>query len=158
MELVLKQTKETISTTVHIYHSNPPTALELRTLKHLGMHEIIHNGLRKKERVLEMEKEFWHPPWKGYLKGNIGGASKSNPGTAGYGGVLKDEEGKIIFTFHYHLGKETNNMAGLMALEQCLELLKINCSSNVLIKADSEISINAVKKISYGTTLERVSK
>jgi len=72
--------------------------------------------------------------------------------------VLRDEEGKIIFTFHYHLGKATNNMAELMALEQCLELLKLNHSLNVPIEADSEISINAVKKISYGTMSERVSK
>ena len=108
--------------------------------------------------MLEREKEFWHRPPKGYLKCNIDGASKSNPGTAGYGGVLRDEEGKIIFTFHCHLGKATNNMVELMALEQCLELLKLNHNSNVLIEVESEISINAVKKISYGTAPERVSK
>ena len=72
--------------------------------------------------------------------------------------MLRDEEGKIIFTFHCHLGKATNNMAMLMALEQCLELLKLNHSSNALIEANSEISINTVKKISYGTMHERVSK
>jgi len=72
--------------------------------------------------------------------------------------VLRDDEGKIIFIFHYHLGKATKNMAELMALEQCLELLKLNHSSNVLIEVDSDISINAIKKISYGTTPERVSK
>ena len=105
-----------------------------------------------------MENEFWDPPPTGYLKCNIDGASKSNPGTTGYGGVLRDEEGNIIFIFHCHLGTTTNNMAELMALEQCLELLKLNTSSNVLIEADSEISINVVKKISYGTTPERVSK
>lgn len=72
-------------------------------------------------------------------------------GTAGYGGVLRDEEGKIICTIHCSLGKSTNNMAELIALEQCLDLLKLNHSSNVLIKEDSEIYINAVNKIGYGT-------
>ena len=70
--------------------------------------------------------------------------------------MLRDEEGKIIFTFHCHLGKATNNMAELMALKQFLELLKLNHNSNFLIEEDSEISINAVKKISYGTMPERV--
>jgi len=70
------------------------------------------------------KKDFWHPPPKGYLKYNIDGASKGNLGTAGYGGVLRDEEGCIIFIFHSYLGKATNNMAELMALEQCLEFLK----------------------------------
>ena len=120
MDLILKQIKETISTTVRSYPKNPPTTNELRTLRHLCMQEIIHHGLSRKERDLETEKEFWHPPPKGYLKCNIDGASKGNPGIAGYGGVLRDEEGIIIFIFHYHLGKATNNMAELMALEQCL--------------------------------------
>ena len=43
-------------------------------------------------------------------------------------------------------------------MTQCLEFLKLNHSSNVLIEADSEIYINAVKKISYGIVPERVSK
>ena len=157
-DLILKQIKETVSTTVHSLPKNPPTVIELRILKHLGMHEIIHHGLNRKERGWEMEKEFLHPPPKGYLKCNIDGASKSNLGTTGYGGVLRDEEGKIIFTFHYHLGIATNNMAELMELEQCLELFKLNHSSNVIMEADLEISINAVKKISCGTAPEKVSK
>lgn len=95
----------------------PPTLSELKSLRHLGMQEITYNGLNRKERDLDMEKEIWQPPPKGYLKCNIDGASKSNPGIAGYGGVLRDEEGNIIFTFH--LGRATNNRAELMALEQC---------------------------------------
>ena len=158
MDLILKQIKETVSTTGHSYPSNPPTMLELKTLKQLGMHEIILKGLRKQERVLEGEKEYWHPPPKGFLKCNTDGASKSNLGTTGYGGVLRDEEGKIMFIFHCHLGKATKNMAELMALEQCLELLKLNHSSNFLIKVDSEISINAVRKISFGTAPKKVSQ
>lgn len=58
MELILKQIKETVSTTMHSHPLNPPTALELRTLKQLGMHEIILQGLSKKERVLERENYF----------------------------------------------------------------------------------------------------
>eukprot|EP00253_Pinus_taeda_P017013 PITA_17013 len=81
-----------------------------------------------------------------------------NPGIAGYGGVLRDEEGNIIFVFHYHLGIATNNMAELMALEQCLELLKLSHSSNVIVEADSEISINAVKRINCGIAPEKVSQ
>jgi len=54
------------------------------------------------------------------LKYNIDGTSKGNPGMAGFGGVLQDETGNILFLFHCHLGKATNNMVELMALEQCL--------------------------------------
>lgn len=49
-------------------------------------------------------------------------------------------------------------MAKLMASKQCLDLLKLNHSSSVLIEVNSEISINVLKKISYGTVPEGVSK
>jgi len=49
--------------------------------------------------------------------------SKGNPGTAGHGGVLRDEKGNILFIFHGHLGKATNDMAEILAMEYCLEFL-----------------------------------
>ena len=104
------------------------------------------------------EKDFWQPPPKGYLKYNIDGASKGNPSTAGYGGFLRDEEGSIIFIFHGHLGRATNNMAELMALEHCLECLIKNHRANVIIEVDLEITINSGKRISAGSRPEKVSK
>lgn len=86
------------------------------------------------------------PPLAGYLKYNIDEASKGNPGTAGYGGVSRDERGSIISIFQGHLGKATNNMMELMAIEQCLEFLKQDNRSNVIIEADSELIINSVKE------------
>jgi len=34
---------------------------------------------------------IWKPPPHGFLKVNIDGASKGNPGLAGFGGVIRDE-------------------------------------------------------------------
>lgn len=36
---------------------------------------------------------------------------------------MRDEEGNIHVIFHSYLGKETNNMAELMAIGLCLEIL-----------------------------------
>jgi len=58
------------------------------------------------------------------LKYNIDGASKDNPGIAGCGGVLRDENNSLLFIFHCHLGRATNNMPKLMALEKYLEFPK----------------------------------
>jgi len=41
------------------------------------------------------------------VKFNIDGASKGNPGATGYGGVLGDQNGSVLFNFYYHLGKAT---------------------------------------------------
>jgi len=95
---------------------------------------------------------------KKHWKLNIDGASKGNPGVVGFGGVLRNEEGRILLIFHNHLCKATNNMAELMAMEQGLEILIINCNSNVIIEADSQITISSVKRISCGSKPEKVSK
>ncbi len=92
------------------------------------------------------------------MKYNIDGASKGNPGIAGFGGVLRDENGCILFIFHYHLGRAMNNMAELMALEHCLEFLKQNNLHNIIVEADSELIINSVKRICYGIEPKKVSR
>ena len=107
---------------------------------------------------MDTEKDFWHPPPKGHLKYNIDGASKGNLGTAGYGGVLKNAEGSIIFIFHCHLGTTTNNMVELMAMEKCLDFLSQDNCFNVMIEADSELIINSMQKINNGTVQEKVFK
>lgn len=103
-------------------------------------------------------EEYWHPPLEGFLKYNIDGASKGNPGLAGFAGVLRDDPGSMISLFHGHLGKATNNMAKLMAFEQCLEFLIQNNCQNFIVEADSELVINAAKRISNGTGPEKVTK
>ena len=102
--------------------------------------------------------DIWKPPPHGFLKVNRDGASKGNPGLAGFGGVIRDEQGQIKKIFDGHLGKETNNMAELMALEQCLEILVDLDSHNVIIEADLELLIRATKKICNGTSPDKVSK
>jgi len=89
----------------------------------LGLQGLTPQGLNRKVIARYTEKDFWHPPQEGYLKYDIDGASKGNLGTVRYRGFLRDAKGSIIFIFHCHLGRATNNMAELMALEQCLDFL-----------------------------------
>lgn len=102
--------------------------------------------------------DIWKPPPHGFLKVNIDVASKGNLGLAGFGGVIRDENGCIKEIFHSHLGKATNNMAELMALDQCLEILVDLNSPNFIIEVDSELIIKVGKKMCNGTTSKKVSK
>ena len=104
-------------TIVHNFPKYPRSDTDLKILRQLGMQGLNLLGIDRKIILSDMEKEFWHPPLEGYLKYNIDGASKGNPGTAGYGGVLRNAEGSIISIFHCHLGTATNNMVELMAME-----------------------------------------
>jgi len=49
-------------------------------------------------------------------------------------------------------------MAELMAMEQCLDLLKQENYHNVIINDDSKLVINSVKKINYDLEPEKVSQ
>lgn len=137
---------------------NPPIGADLRTLTLLGLQGITPISQYKSVRKRESEKEYWQPSPRGFLKFNIDGASKGNPGTTGFGGALRDEAGNILSLFHCYLGRATNNMAKLMAMEQCLDSLKRGNYYNVVIKADSEMVINLVKRINCGSAPEKVSQ
>jgi len=88
------------------------------------MQRLSPQGIGKKIDMRELVKDFWNPPLEGFLKYNIDGASKGNPGMEVVGGVLRDENRSIISLFYGHLGKATNNMVELMALEQGPKFLK----------------------------------
>lgn len=127
-------------------------------LLQLGLQSIVPQGINKGVSEENASMDILKPPPQGFLKFNIYGASKGNPGLASCGGVTRDEQGCIKEIFHSHLGKATNNMAELMALEQCLEILVNLNSHNVIIKEDSELIIKVAKKMCNGTALEKVLK
>lgn len=118
----------------------------------------LPQGISKSVSRIKIDKEFWKPPPHGFMKSNRDGASKGNPRIVGYGGVVRDEQGYTKIIFHSHLGKATNNMVELMALEQRIEILIDSNLHNTIIQVDSQLIINLVKKICNGSTPEKVSK
>jgi len=154
-EQILKQLKEMVDTIARNIPKNPPSVTELRILNQLRLQGLTPQGLDRKVLKLDSKPDFWHPPPKGFLKFNIDGASKGNPGTTGHGGVLRDEKGSIIFIFYYNLARATNNMEKLMAMEQCLDFLIRDNRHNVIVEVDCELITNSVKRISSGTEPEK---
>jgi len=73
-------------------------------------------------------------------------------------GVIRDAQGNTKYIFHDHLEKGTNNMAKLLALDQCLEILVEANLYNVIIELDSDLIIRAVKMIHNGTLPDKVLK
>ena len=76
-ELILKQLKDTVGTTVRNHPKNPPLEANLRILRQLGMQGLISQGLDRKVFTMETEKDFWHPPLKGFLKYTLMGLQKA---------------------------------------------------------------------------------
>lgn len=85
------------------------------------------------------------------------GASKGNPGNAGAGAVLYDENGNEIMSESKYLGQRTNNEAEYEALILGVEMCKslgID-TKNVHLRADSEMMIKQVLGI-YKTRKENL--
>ena len=89
----------------------------------------------------------WYPPDPPLLKLNYDGASKKNPGLAGFGGVFRNAQGIIMWIYYGNLGHTTNNVAEFQALAKGLDIAKQNNFWPLLVEGDSHIATQACKKI-----------
>jgi len=59
----------------------------------LGLQSIGPQGIIKGVSQINEDINIWKPPPHGFLKVNIDRAFKGNLGLAGFGGVIRDEQG-----------------------------------------------------------------
>jgi ribonuclease HI len=104
----------------------------------------------KKGRKASSQPSLWQgtaEDWQGPLQGKTlhlytDGASRGNPGEAGAGAAIFDEEGKELVAAEKYLGQCTNNEAEyralLLGLSRCGELgtgrLKVHLDSELIVK------------------------
>lgn len=150
--------KDTVKSLLRNLPKDPPLPQDACILLHLGLQSISPQGIIKGVSQVNEDMHIWKPPPHGFLKVNIDVASKGNPRLASFGGVITDEKGRIREIFQGHLGKATNNMAELMALEKCLEILGNSNSHNVIMEVYSKLTIRATKKTCNGMSPKKVSK
>ena len=80
----------------------------------------------------------------------IDGGSRGNPGVAGYGVAVQDENGEPLVGLSQHLGIRTNNFAEYSALIGALRYALANGYDGLRVYADSELmvrQINGVYKV-----------
>jgi ribonuclease HI len=58
----------------------------------------------------------WEAPPTKFFKLNFDGASKGNPGPAGYGAVIQNSDGEILHILVGSMGHNTNNAAEIWSL------------------------------------------
>lgn len=71
----------------------------------------------------------------------VDGAARGNPGDAGCGAAIYDENGRLVKELSRYLGRSTNNVAEyeglLMGLEALLELEK----KDIVVQSDSQLMV-----------------
>ena len=77
----------------------------------------------------------------------VDGASRGNPGEAGCGAVIYDEQGEILKELTSYLGSSTNNVAEYQGLLMGLEgVLKLG-GRKLQIRSDSELLVRQLNGV-----------
>lgn len=90
------------------------------------------------------------------------GASKNNPGIAGAGGVIRDQQGRMIINYEWSLGKLSNNKAEAYSLLQGITIARKSGIRDLLVLGDSAILIaamnsgNSFKQFALNRIRERI--
>ena len=72
---------------------------------------------------------------------NTDGGARGNPGPAGIGVVIRDQDGVIIKSFGEFLGSQTNNFAEYSGLIRALETARDMKATHLDIRMDSELIV-----------------
>ena len=99
----------------------------------------------------------WSPPPIGFIKLNFYGASKRNLGLVGYGGIFRNSQGEILYSFVGSLGWEMNNAAEIWALYYGLTLSIQHQFFPLMVEGESQIIIQLFKKLLNGFSAFRIS-
>jgi len=80
----------------------------------------------------------------GLMKGFFDGASRSNPGDAGAGSLLMDDNGQVVWSKAQYLGVKTNNEAEYSALINLLTEARARGINELEVYGDSKLVISQV--------------
>jgi ribonuclease HI len=97
------------------------------------------------------------PPPEDFIKLNFDGASKGNPGLAGYGIVFHNHYGNILLIGAGSIGHSMNNATEIWGLTKGLQMAIKNNFTKLVIEGDSQIIINLLRKILNGAYPDRIS-
>jgi ribonuclease HI len=75
----------------------------------------------------------------------IDGGARGNPGPAGYGVRIEDEQGMLVEEFNGYLGSATNNVAEYNGLVAALKYAQQHGHRHVHIKSDSELLVKQMR-------------
>ncbi|XP_026450792.1 uncharacterized protein LOC113350904 [Papaver somniferum] len=117
------------------------TSYDLQILKHFGI------GCRKVKTIKAIECSFSLPDLDKIFC--CDGASRGNPGCAGYGFIARDYASNFIAAESGGLGISTNFIAEIMGIICALEWAVQNSKEEVIINPDSTTAIRAFMRNNF---------
>ncbi|XP_077225513.1 uncharacterized protein LOC143858674 isoform X3 [Tasmannia lanceolata] len=96
-----------------------------------GWKEICYSEERRQKAMLK-----WEPPHVGFIKLNFDSSSLGNPGPSGIGGVLRNENGEVVWAFAGPIGVADALEAEVRAVHQGMILLGQEILGNLVVEGD----------------------
>jgi ribonuclease HI len=75
------------------------------------------------------------------ITANVDGGARGNPGSAGYGAIIKDETGEVLAELYAGIGINTNNVAEYRGLIAALEWALAHGHRRLHIRSDSQLIV-----------------
>ncbi len=81
----------------------------------------------------------------GWLHAHCDGGARGNPGPAGYGALLQDDNGAVVAELSEFLGLRTNNFAEYSGLLGCLQYALDHHHPRLKVVSDSELMVKQIQ-------------
>eukprot|EP00253_Pinus_taeda_P033746 PITA_33746 len=131
---------------------------EEQILQNLNLkYEMVHNKQSERINARHQSHDKFVYPKDNFIKLNFDGASKGNPGNAGFGGIFHDNQGNTRWIYAEWGGEMTNNEAELWVVQQGLRIVIHNGYKNLEIEGDSQMAIEILKKPNNKNNWEQVT-
>eukprot|EP00253_Pinus_taeda_P029073 PITA_29073 len=141
IEIIWNRLKGNLRETMHLHpwaKEDFPTADNEKNILEnweLQIHQETTTSQRTNRNIKDNSR--WIPPPTNSYKLNFDGASKGNPGQAGFGGIIRDSKGSLLQLYYGSLGWDTNNSAELEGLWQGLSIARELNLQPLMVEGDS---------------------
>jgi len=83
-------------------------------------------------------------PSTGWINAHCDGGARGNPGPAGYGALIQDDDGMVLAELSEFLGMRTNNYAEYSGLLGCLQYALDHHHPRLRVVSDSELMVKQI--------------
>ena len=80
-----------------------------------------------------------------WINAHCDGGARGNPGPAGYGALIQDDEGMVLAELSEFLGMRTNNYAEYSGLLGCLQYALDHHHTRLRVVSDSELMVKQIQ-------------
>lgn len=155
--LICNNLQETLNLKTWKAEDWPTLDNEINIINNWKLHINIEFQSLNQSKANGKGKSAWIPPSNPSFKLNFDGASKGNPGQAGYGGIIRNHEGTPQILYYGNIGWDTNNSAELEGLKRGLQLAGEFNYYPLEVEGDSQILITVATKILNGRQVRNIA-